>query len=275
MRRRRSVARLTVCAVTLIGFAASHASSAHAAGSAAPAPAVASVSAQSYPVPLRRPQSHPLTTPSPLSTQTPAASSLGDRVLSPGAGSVAEHGVSTPASVAVSPAGGSQVPPTALRPAAVAFDTVPTLSISVPAGAALGTGLAGSTAPLSSALGPVTVTTTAGTTGATFNWAATVTSTAFTTGGASPAEMVAASRVTYYSGLLTARTGNFSGATCTPGQTTSLSAVTLSASRMAFTCNTVSATGATSLTWNPTIVVTPTATNVPGAYTATITHSVA
>ncbi|MGA8114381.1 MAG: hypothetical protein WCA46_12010 [Actinocatenispora sp.] len=74
------------------------------------------------------------------------------------------------------------------------------MSITVPVSADLGTGAAGgSTHAL---LGPVTVTDARGALVAA--WTTTVTSTAFTTGGGTPAETVANSNICYLSGLATA-----------------------------------------------------------------------
>src|ERR1700760_4972486 len=71
------------------------------------------------------------------------------------------------------------------------------LSISAPTSANLGNGFSGSS--LSASLGTVTVTDQRGALVGT--WAATVSSTAFTTGGATAPETVSASNVTYASGL--------------------------------------------------------------------------
>lgn len=140
------------------------------------------------------------------------------------------------------------------------------LSITVPATAALGTGTPGGT--VSGALGAVTVTDGRGLLVA--SWTASVTSTAFTTGGGTTAETVPNTDVSYWSGLATATTGV---GVFTPGQATALLAQALSTSRTAYTLT--AGVGNNTATWNPTIVVAVPAAAVVGTYTGTVTHSVA
>lgn len=140
------------------------------------------------------------------------------------------------------------------------------LSISVPGNASLGSSAAGG-GPLTAQLGTVTV----NASGIVLpNFVATVSTTTFTTGGGTANETIAKSRVSYWSGPVTASTGL---QTATPGQLTSLLAVDLSTSRTAF--GSVGLVLSISTSWNPTLIVTPQSSAVAGAYTGTITHSVA
>ena len=141
------------------------------------------------------------------------------------------------------------------------------LAISAPATADLGSA-ATNAGTLSGSLGTVTVTDERGALLAT--WTASVSSTDFTTGGATSAETIAASDVSYWSGLATATTGTV---VAVPGQLDALLAQDLGASRTAF--STSSAVGNHSVSWNPTMVVAIPAAAVVGTYTGTITHSVA
>lgn len=144
--------------------------------------------------------------------------------------------------------------------------TTGALSITVPATADLGSGAPGTS--ISAPLGSVTVVdaraqlTTA--------WTASVTSGSFTTGGATPAETVPNTDVSYWSGVASASTGN---GTRTPGQPTATDAVALSASRTAFSLT--AGTGNNSVAWAPTVIVAVPITNAAGVYTGTVTHSVA
>jgi large repetitive protein len=150
--------------------------------------------------------------------------------------------------------------------AAVTDVVSPVLSITVPSTVSLGSATPGST--LSAQLGPVTVLDQRGLSNA--HWTATVSTTSFTTGGASGPETITAPNVSYWSGPATSTTG---AATTTPGQTSAAAAQALSASRTAFTS--ASGNGFTIAAWNPTLVVTIPAGAVVGTYTATVTHSVA
>ena len=158
-------------------------------------------------------------------------------------------------------------------PSAGAADTTATftvtagaLSILPPAAAALGAAAPGATAtPV--AFGPVVVTDLrAALNGA---WTATVSSGDFTTTGEG-APTVGKANVSYWSGPSIAPTGT---ATRTAGQAAAENAVTLAATRTAFTASGVTGVGTT--TWNPTVSVAIPGSAVAGAYTGTITHSVA
>lgn len=141
------------------------------------------------------------------------------------------------------------------------------LAITVPPSANLGSVPTG-TPTRSAQLGTVTVTDDRL---LAVTWTATVTSTNFTTGAGTSAETIAKASISYWSGPTTTSSGV---AVRTPGQLTSLQAVTLAASRTAFaTLGAVLVANSTS--WNPTIVITIPPAAVSGTYTATITHSVA
>ncbi|MER7168828.1 hypothetical protein ABT336_22520 [Micromonospora sp. NPDC000207] len=140
------------------------------------------------------------------------------------------------------------------------------LDISVPPSVNLGAVFAGSTA--SGQLGNVTVTDSRAALSAT--WTATVSSTAFTTGGGTGPETILPNLVEYWSGPAVNTTGT---GTFVPGQTTSADAVTLSLPRVAF--SKTSGAGNNTATWNPSIRITIPAGAVGGSYTGVITHSVA
>ncbi|GAA4230574.1 hypothetical protein FHR32_003622 [Streptosporangium album] len=134
------------------------------------------------------------------------------------------------------------------------------LSITMPAPANLGSA---ATATVSAHLGDVTVTDTRGAPAAA--WTATVGSTDFTTGDATPPETIPKEYITYSPGSATTTTGD---ATFTPGTPDDLGSA-----RTAFSAS--DGTGSNSATWNPTITVTLPAGVVAGTYTGIITHSVA
>jgi hypothetical protein len=141
------------------------------------------------------------------------------------------------------------------------------LSISAPAGlASIGSGPPGS--QLNALLGTVRVTDNRPS--GSHIWTATVTATNFTTGGGTTGETIPRSSLSYWSGPTTATSG---AGTFTPGQPTAGNAVSLSVPRTAFTHSTSATTNSAS--WNPTLVVNIPLTARIGAYTATITHSVA
>jgi len=144
------------------------------------------------------------------------------------------------------------------------------LSISAPASANLSSSTPTGTASLSGLLGATSVTDGRGNLTAT--WTVTVTSTNFTTGGASANETIPKANVSYNSGAATGTTGT--GA-FTPGVVASLSG-TLPATQIGGTWAGVSNNSAT---WNPTIGVTLLNSNnttaVAGTYSGTITQSVA
>jgi len=140
------------------------------------------------------------------------------------------------------------------------------LGITVPSTASLGAGAPGTS--ISAQLGAVQVTD--GRALLTAGWTASVSSTSFTTGGATTAETVPSTAVSYWSGTATASTGV---GVFTPGQATAALAQTLNVSRTAFTLT--AGTGNNTATWNPTLVVALPAAAVVGTYTGTVAHSVA
>lgn len=103
------------------------------------------------------------------------------------------------------------------------------------------------------------------------SWVATVSATSFTTGGGSPAETIPGAAVSYWSGPATATMGP--GA-FTPGQADAAAAQTLDVTRTAFS-HAQSSPGENSASWNPTVIVSVPSGAVAGAYTGTVTHSVA
>ncbi|WP_091610895.1 hypothetical protein [Micromonospora mirobrigensis] len=140
------------------------------------------------------------------------------------------------------------------------------LDITAPPAVNLGSAFAGQT--LTGQIGPVTVNDQRAALSAT--WTATVTSTAFTTGGAGPAETIIPGLVDYWSGPATATTGT---GTFVPGQLTSAQAVPLNLPRTAF--SKTSGSGNNTATWNPTIDIQIPDAAVAGTYEGVITHSVA
>jgi hypothetical protein len=145
------------------------------------------------------------------------------------------------------------------------------LSISVPntsvSAVNLGSTAAGATT-ITNQLGAVSVTDQRGALGA--SWTASVTSTDFTTGGASANETIANSLVDYWSGAATATSGT---AVLLPGQALSANKQALSAQRTAFSASLT--VGNNSATWNPTLVVNVPAQAVVGTYSGVVNHSVA
>lgn len=141
--------------------------------------------------------------------------------------------------------------------------TAGSLSISAPASKVLGSKATGA-GTVSAALGDVTVTDNRGALAAT--WTASVASTAFTTGGATAAETIPASQVSYDGGLLPASsspaTGVFAGVPV------------LALGSANATVFTGTAVGNNTATWNPTVTVNVPAQAVVGTYSGTITHSV-
>lgn len=144
--------------------------------------------------------------------------------------------------------------------------TAGALDITVPASVNLGSGAAGES--ITGQMGPVTVTDLRSALTAT--WTTTVSSTDFTTGGATPAETIPKAAVSYWSGPATATTGT---GTFTPGQLTALLAQSLSTPVTAFTLTL--GVGNNSATWDPSLIVAVPAAAVAGVYTGTVTHSVA
>ena len=163
---------------------------------------------------------------------------------------------------AVSAATGSTCPSGSPSPGCTATVTIVSgvLSITAPAIASLGSADPGGT--ISANLGTVQVTDNRGF-GA--SWTATVSTTAFTTGRGTPAEIIPAGDASYAISALTQTTGS---ATFGFVPLTNLSV----APQAVVTATNVA--GNTSASWNPLINISVPATAVGGTYTATITHSV-
>jgi hypothetical protein len=142
------------------------------------------------------------------------------------------------------------------------------LSISVPGAADLAGGASIGAGSFSSQLGAVTVTDDRG--GIVSGWSARVSATDFVTGGGSASERIPPSSISYWSGPATGTSGT---GTFLPGQIGADSAAPLSLGPTAFSA--LTASGNTSATWNPTVVVTIPPGVVIGQYAGTITHSVA
>ena len=140
------------------------------------------------------------------------------------------------------------------------------LQVSDPADKSLGSVGTG-TASISNTLGSTTVTDNRGALLGT--WTASVSSTDFTTGGATADETIGKGLVDYYSGVATASSGT---AVRVPGQAAAAAAQDLSAARTAFSATGV--VGNNSTTWVPTVVVNIPSDAVAGTYSGTITHSV-
>lgn len=140
-----------------------------------------------------------------------------------------------------------------------------TLAIAAPTGVDLGQPAPGGAA--AAGLGPVTVDDDRPVPGPT--WSATVSATPLTTGAGTTAETIPAGAIAYASGPATATTGD---GTFTAGQPSG-AGVPLDGTVEAFRLE--GATGRTTATWTPTIAVAVPASAVAGAYTGTITHSVA
>jgi hypothetical protein len=140
------------------------------------------------------------------------------------------------------------------------------LTISAPPTAGLGSVAPGATA--TAQLGTVTVTDARAALTAT--WAATASSSDFTTGAGTPDETVPVADALYWSGSATSTTGT---GTFTPGQATTVDAVGLDTSPTAMSMT--AGVGSTAASWDPTLEVTPPASAVTGLYTGTVTHSVA
>ncbi|MDQ7909234.1 hypothetical protein RB614_32405 [Phytohabitans sp. ZYX-F-186] len=138
-----------------------------------------------------------------------------------------------------------------------------TLDVVVPATATIGSGGAPGTS-ISGSLGSVSVDDTRAAADA--SWTVTVTTTAFTTGGGTASETVAATDVDYASGPATATTGT---GTFTPTG----AAAPIGTGITAFSHT--GGTGNNSAAWNPTLNVNVPLANVAGTYTGTVTHSVA
>lgn len=142
------------------------------------------------------------------------------------------------------------------------------LAITVPSAVDLGAVPSGS-ATFSARLGTVTATA-SGTLLLLPSFVATVSATNFTTGTRTAAETIPKASISYWSGPVTASSGS---QTAVPGQLTALHAQPLSQPRTAFSSKGLVLSISTS--WNPTIVINIPPAAVSGAYTGTITHSVA
>lgn len=142
------------------------------------------------------------------------------------------------------------------------------LSITAPASKALGSVATGSATTASAQLGSVAVGDARG--ALLGSWTTSVSSTDYTTGGATANETIAKANADYWSGAATATTGV---GTFTPGQLLAANKVTLGSSRTAFSASVV--VGNNTATWNPTVNVNIPAASVAGDYTGTITHSIA
>ncbi|SNT12615.1 hypothetical protein SAMN05421812_103280 [Asanoa hainanensis] len=134
------------------------------------------------------------------------------------------------------------------------------LTITAPASVDLGNGVSGGT--VAGSIGPVQVVDQRGLLVAA--WTATVSSTAYTTGGGTAAETIPNSAATYTPGLPTGTTGVPVPVAGLPG--------TLASPRTAYTATAV---GSNSVTWNPNLSIAIPAAAVVGTYTGTVTHSVA
>jgi len=143
------------------------------------------------------------------------------------------------------------------------------LAVSGPASKSLGSVATDGGTTAAAQLGGVTVTDNRGALAAT--WTASVASTDFAIGGSPSAEqIIAKANASYWSGAQTAFTGT---AVNVPGQLTVADKVMLDTLRTAFTAS--ATVGNNSVTWNPTVNVVIPAQAVVGAYSGTITHSIA
>ncbi len=142
-----------------------------------------------------------------------------------------------------------------------------TLDVTSAAGADIGLGPAGT--PLTATLGAVSVSDTRGE--ADSAWDVTVTSTDFTTGGATPTETIAAPLVSYWSGATTATTGTgtFVGQQLNAGAADPLDNATELPALVAS-----GGSGSNTASFAPTAIVTVPLANQAGAYAGTVTHSV-
>jgi len=101
-------------------------------------------------------------------------------------------------------------------------------------------------------------------------WTSSVASSDFTTGLATANETIGKANAGYWSGAATASSGT---AVLLPGQALAANVQTLASSRTAFSASAV--VGNNTASWNPTVNVNIPAASVAGAYSGTITHSVA
>jgi hypothetical protein len=138
------------------------------------------------------------------------------------------------------------------------------LSIASPESADIGSGTPGNV--VSGQLGSVTVSDERAIMAP--EWTVTVSATAFTTGGATSAETIPATDVTYWSGQATATTGT---GTFTPAQPTQGDAEDVPTDAFSHS----GGNGNNSATWNPTLNIGVPFDGVGGTYTGTVTHSFA
>ena len=144
--------------------------------------------------------------------------------------------------------------------------TTGTLTITAPGTIALGRGAPGTT--ISGTVGPVTVTDDRALLAAA--WTATVSATAWTTGGATPTETIPVSDVGYAVGTITPTGTITATGTDLPA---GIALGDLSGAAQTVVTGTAGV-GDNSATWNPTLSVAVPASAVGGAYTGTLTHSV-
>ncbi|TPQ17979.1 hypothetical protein [Streptomyces sporangiiformans] len=147
------------------------------------------------------------------------------------------------------------------------------LGITAPASAPLGSGAPGTDIAPAAGIGTVTVVDGRAVQPAV--WTATVTATAFTTPGGGASRTIANSNVDYWSGTCTGTGGDGGGATpvWTGGQADAGAAVDLSTSRTA--CSLTGGAGINNASWDPHLIVHVPGNIVAGAYSGTVTHSVA
>lgn len=145
--------------------------------------------------------------------------------------------------------------------------TAGVLAITTPGSASLGSVATGS-ATTSAQLGSVAISDGRG--ALLGSWTGSVSSTDFTTGGATGDETIAKAQADYWSGAATASTGV---GTFTPGQANAGAKQSLTASRTAFSASSV--IGNNTATWNPTMIINIPSAAVAGVYSGTVTHSVA
>jgi hypothetical protein len=144
--------------------------------------------------------------------------------------------------------------------------TAGSLVVSDPSAKAIGT-VATGTATVSNSLGTVTVSDARGSLLGT--WTSTVSSTDFTTGGATANETISKANVDYWSGAATASSGT---AVFLPGQLLVANKQALGSAQTAFSATGI--VGNNSVSWNPTLVVNIPSAAVTGTYSGTVTHSV-
>jgi len=142
------------------------------------------------------------------------------------------------------------------------------LAITTPASQALGSVATGTATTASVLLGNISTSDGRGSLLGT--WTTTVSSSDFTTGTATANETIAKANAFYWSGAATATTGT---GTFLPGQLLVANKVSLSSSQTAFSASAL--VGNNTATWDPTVNVTIPAQAVAGAYSGTITHSIA